>query len=100
MTVDEAPDSTVQSVARTDDGGRSWTAGAPALPGVFAGAYVPKTDPPVLVAVGPQGMAVSVDDGRSWRRVGDREHWGLAVAGPSAGWTVGPKGRITKLSLE
>lgn len=101
MATENFPDSTIATIAVTDDGGSSWTeATSPPMAGIFGGAYVPQTDPPVLVAVGPQGIAATYDDGQNWQVVHDSSHWSVAFESPDAGWAVGPDGRITHLSLK
>jgi photosystem II stability/assembly factor-like uncharacterized protein len=88
-------------VALTSDAGRTWTPGGrftfagPA----YGGAYVPGVARPALVAVGPRGADVSHDDGRSWARVDTLAYWSVGFASPSAGWAVGPRGRITHMRL-
>jgi len=100
MTTENAPDTTIASVARTGDGGRTWSLTASPFPGVFGGTYVPGIEPATLVVAGPHGLAYSMDDGQSWHRVSDRSHWSVAFTNPKAGWAVGPEGRITKLAFE
>ncbi len=89
-------------VAVSADGGRSWkSAGEPRLVGALYGvAYVPGTRPALAVAVGPGGMDVSSDDGRTWARLDDGDTWSVAFAprAPGVGWAVGPGGRIVRLS--
>lgn len=95
-----APDAPSDAVARTTDGGRTWTAGG-ALPfpgAAYGAAYVPGTD--ALVAVGPGGAALSRDDGRTWSLLDERTFWGVTAASPDATWLVGPAGRVVKLSFE
>jgi photosystem II stability/assembly factor-like uncharacterized protein len=95
------PGSVADRVARSTDGGQTWSrGGVPPFPGaVYGAAYVPASDPPALVAVGPGGAAASVDHGASWALLDSANYWGLGLAGTSAGWLVGPGGRVTKLSL-
>lgn len=101
MTVDNPPDSTIANVALTRDGGTTWTLASSApLPGIFGGTYVPGARAPTLVAVGPQGLAYSLDHGQSWQRLNDNNYWSVAFVGPQVGWAVGAEGRITKLSVE
>ena len=89
-------------VAVTSDGGTTWTrAGRPPFPGaVFGSAYVPRTRPAALVAVGPGGLAVSRDDGATWSGFSTNAYWAVGFASPRAGWAVGPRGRITRIRLE
>lgn len=88
-------------VARSDDGGRSWTAGGePGFAGaVYGAAYVPASAPPVAVAVGPGGAAYSIDHGQTWLPLDTLAYWGLDFAGPEGGWLVGPEGRIVKVAF-
>lgn len=88
-------------VAISRDGGVSWEAvGQPGFAGaIFAGAWIPGTEPPAMVAVAPTGAAWSIDDGATWLPVDSAAYWGLGFASPEAGWLVGPAGRITKLRL-
>ncbi len=90
-----------QNVASTDDGGATWMVGGRmAFPGaVYGASYVPGTRGGTLVAVGPQGAAYSLDDGSSWSGLDTLNYWAVGFAGPTAGWAVGPGGRITKIRL-
>lgn len=88
------------NVARTLDGGRTWTsATSPTFPGaVYGAALVPGLDATV-VAAGPKGLDVSTDDGASWTPVLRDAFWAVDFASPRAGWAVGPRGSIVKISL-
>ncbi|GIV57278.1 MAG: oxidoreductase [Rhodothermaceae bacterium] len=90
-----------RTAARTRDGGRTWSlAGAPPLRGaVFGAAYVPGLPTPTLIAVGPDGSALSTDDGQTWTRFDDASYWSVAARGPEATWAVGPDGRLARLRL-
>lgn len=95
------PESTGSRVARTEDGGRSWVGGGePTFRGaVYGAAYVPRSEAPTVVVVGPGGASYSIDHGRTWMALDTGAYWGLGFAGPGAGWLVGPGGRIGKLSF-
>jgi photosystem II stability/assembly factor-like uncharacterized protein len=90
-----------RAVIVTQDGGKTWIPRGPVpLPrGVYGGGYVPGGRLAVLVAVGPDGIAVSPDEGNSWSLISKENHWSVAMASPRAGWAVGTRGRITRLSL-
>jgi photosystem II stability/assembly factor-like uncharacterized protein len=95
-----SPTAYADNVARTADGGATWQLGArPPFPGaVYGGAYVPGST--ALVAVGPGGAALSLDDAASWALLDGQTFWGLAFASARAGWLVGPEGRIVKVAFE
>lgn len=95
------PSDTARVVARTSDGGRTWTpAGWPGFPGAVYGAtYVPGTAAPTVIAVGPNGVALSRDDGLTWSVIDTVSYWSVGAASPDAVWLVGPRGRITRRSV-
>jgi photosystem II stability/assembly factor-like uncharacterized protein len=95
-----APADTSNHAAVTRDGGRTWTrAGRPPFAGaVYGAAWVPGTRRTVAAA-GPGGLALSRDAGATWRPVDERAFWAVAFASPSAGWAVGPGGRVVRLRL-
>jgi photosystem II stability/assembly factor-like uncharacterized protein len=86
--------------ATTSDGGRTWTPRSrpPLQPGVWGGVYVPGAARATIVAVGPAGAVYSRDDGASWTPIDAFNYWSVGFASPRAGWAVGTRGRITKLS--
>ena len=93
--VNEASD----NVARTTDGGESWTQGGRSEPPGLreAASYVPGTSRPTLVAVGPSGSGYSLDDGQTWTRIDTTGHHSVSFTGPiNAGWAVGAGGQISK----
>jgi photosystem II stability/assembly factor-like uncharacterized protein len=96
-----APDSSEGTVALTTDGGRTWTRGGRLLFAgpVYGSAYVRASRPALLVAVGPKGLAISRDDGRSWTLLSREDYWAVAFAGAGVGWAVGAHGRISRLDL-
>lgn len=93
-------DGWTDNVILTTDGGQVWTKGGkPTFSGpVFGAVYVPGAQGTV-VAVGPKGVSWSPDDGASWQPVDTLGYWSAAFVGRSAGWLVGPGGRITKVSF-
>ncbi len=86
--------------AVTGDGGRTWVARArpPLRTGVWGGVYIPSASRPTVVAVGPAGAVYSRDEGVSWAVIDTLNYWSVGFASPRAGWAVGTRGRITKLS--
>jgi len=89
------------NVAVTTDGGLSWTLmGRPTFTGAIYGlASTIAAGTPVLLAVGPGGLDYSIDNGQAWIALDTLDYWSIDVAVPTAGWAVGPEGRITKIGL-
>jgi len=85
------------------DGGKTWEAVKVRRPGGFreAVAFVPGTDPPLAVAVGPSGADLSLDLGRTWAPLSAPEGLhALDIAAKSrAGWAVGRGGMIARLDI-
>ena len=87
------------NVARTTDGGASWTVATGARPSGFrsAVAYVPGTAGAKLLAIGPAGSDYSTDGGKSWVSIDSTGYHALSFARSSAtGWAVGEGGRIAR----
>jgi photosystem II stability/assembly factor-like uncharacterized protein len=97
----EKPDLRGRNLATTSDGGATWTLTDSATsPAGYrsAVAIVPGTRANTLVAVGLTGTDVSVDDGTTWQRTDSTAYNSVAFASASAGWAVGPKGRLARWS--
>ncbi|ONI77321.1 oxidoreductase [Actinosynnema sp. ALI-1.44] len=90
---------TKDAVARTSDGGKTWTKAAKAPAGYRSGAtYVPYL-PFAILAVGPTGSDVSLDNGNHWFQF-DAGSFDTVDCGRDAScWAAGEKGRIAKLTL-
>ena len=55
----------------------------------------------IVVIAANTGAAWSPDEGTSWYALPDATgYWGVAFSNPQAGWMVGTKGRILKISFE
>jgi photosystem II stability/assembly factor-like uncharacterized protein len=95
------PEGRTDNVAVSHDGGNTWAvAGRPTITGAFyGGGYVPGVDAAWVVGVGPGGADYSVDNGASWVSLDTLTYWAVAFATPTAGWMVGPGGRITKVRM-
>jgi len=92
------PEDILAAISR--DGGKTWTARTrpPQRRGIWGGVFVPGTNPPAIIAVGPDGIAVSYDEAETWMQLDTFNYWSVGFASPRAGWAVGMNGRITKLS--
>jgi photosystem II stability/assembly factor-like uncharacterized protein len=86
-------------VARTADGGKTWTvlAEPPFAGAIYGAAYARVGCEWVLVVVGPGGAAYSLDDGDAWTMLDASPYWSLGFASNGTGWLVGPKGRIVRV---
>ena len=95
------PEEHTANVALTTDGGVTWTAGGRLrmAGAAYGAAWVPGSNPPVAVAVGPGGADLTSDGGINWTGIDDRNWWGLGFASEDAGWLVGPEGRIAKITF-
>jgi photosystem II stability/assembly factor-like uncharacterized protein len=90
-----------RNLATTSDGGATWTlTDSAASPAGYrsAVAIVPGTRANTLVAVGLTGTDVSIDGGATWQNADSTAYNSVAFASSSAGWAVGPKGRIARWS--
>lgn len=86
------------NVAVTGDGGRTWRlAGRPGFSGAVYGAAVVPGRAGSVVAVGPRGLAYSVDEGTTWTTLDTLSYWSVGFASRRVGWAVGPAGRITRI---
>lgn len=84
--------------AVTTDGGRRWTLPPGPLPrGYRSGlALVPGTGGRTLVAVGTSGSDRSVDGGATWQPLDTLAYNAVSFASRTAGWAVGPGGRVAR----
>lgn len=94
FTKDDPP---AERVARTEDGGKTWTLGnnPPLRNGIFGAATIPKT--PLFIVVGPKGANYSTDAAQSWKSLHNGDFWSVGCATSSC-WLVGAKSNIVKVS--
>ena len=97
----EKPTLRGRNLAVTNDGGATWAlTDSTVSPAGYrsAIAFVPGTRANTLVAVGLTGTDVSTDGGITWANADSTAYNSVAFASPTAGWAVGPKGRIARWS--
>jgi photosystem II stability/assembly factor-like uncharacterized protein len=97
-----APGGMSDNVILTEDGGRTWTVGGrPTFEGAIYGAAIAPGggSAAMTVAVGPRGASWSQDGGRSWMALDTLNYWSVGFGSASAGWMVGPGGRITRIGV-
>ena len=87
------------SIARTADGGATWTSDGSAAPGGFRSAVVSyqQAGRNVLVTVGPSGSDLSVDGGGTWEPIAGPGFHVAAIARDGTIWAAGAEGRIGRL---
>lgn len=89
------PDESSNNLAVTNDGGRTWTAPKIAMPHKACVKYLSDER---LLACGRTGVAISHDDGKSWKHVsGDRYFvmgWNRQA---EVGFLAGPEGRVARV---
>ncbi len=86
-------------LAITTDGGASWSAGGGTRPGGFRSAVVRSQQDgfAALVAVGPSGSDLSLDDGRAWTPIEGPGFHVVSLAADGTIWAAGAEGRIARL---
>jgi photosystem II stability/assembly factor-like uncharacterized protein len=102
------------ATAISHDGGKTWslTSSPPVMGAVYGLSYLTNTTAVgdhrgaggaydhIVVIAANTGAAWSPDEGTSWYSLPDvTGYWGVAFASPQAGWMVGTKGRILKISF-
>jgi photosystem II stability/assembly factor-like uncharacterized protein len=91
-------DKAVDNTAVTADGGKTWTL-VKGLSGYRSAVAYRPASKTSWIAVGPLGADMSTDDGRSWTPVpGSGFHAFAFAPGGRAGWGVGERGAIAKLT--
>ena len=88
----------VDNLAITSDGGVTWklVKGLSGFRSVVA--YVPGTNKPALIALGPSGGDYSLDDGQTWSKIeGPGFDTFSFVPRRSSGWGAGANGALGKL---
>jgi photosystem II stability/assembly factor-like uncharacterized protein len=92
----EKPDRNANNLAWTKDGGKTWNLGEGLSGYRSAVAYINKD---TVVTVGSNGSDMSIDGGKSWKRL-DSENYNSVQAQGTRIWAVGPNGRISRLNVK
>ena len=95
------PDASAVTIARSDNGGATWTAVAPqASTGFLSGvAYVDsRATGKGLIAVGTEGTSFSLDSGTTWARLDSVSLNVIMSASNGAAWAAGGHGKVTTLT--
>jgi photosystem II stability/assembly factor-like uncharacterized protein len=88
---------TTPVLASTGDGGRTWRVPAQSPAGFrFGATYLPYV-PRGILAVGPSGSDLSLDDGNHWRQFDAGSFNTVDCGWDGQCWAAGEKGRIAKL---
>ncbi len=91
----EKPEEANNNIAFTTDGGRSWVSGKGLSGYRSAVTYI---DTRTIIAVGTNGTDISVDSGRTWKKIGSENLNAVTAKGNRAVWAVGPAGWVVRLS--
>jgi photosystem II stability/assembly factor-like uncharacterized protein len=95
-----ADDRSDSVAAVTSDGGQTWTlVSRPTFSGAVYGAAVVPGMPGYVVAAGPKGLDWTGDDGSSWTSLSGSAYWAVDCTSRRACWAVGPRGRITRITV-
>ncbi len=96
------------ATAISHDGGKTWalTNKPPVTGAIYGLSYVGTLDSrrdvgrAVVITANEGGAAWTPDEGVTWFKLSEVSgYWGVAFAGPEAGWLVGTDGRILKISF-
>lgn len=90
----EKPTESVNNLAFTRDGGKTWHAGV-GLTGYRSA--ITFIDDKMMIAVGTNGTDISTDRGATWKKIGSEDLNAVAAKGKKAVWAVGPKGYVGRL---
>jgi photosystem II stability/assembly factor-like uncharacterized protein len=93
----KAPERPGANLARTSDGGRTWSLVKAAPRDYRSGLAFVLGRSGTVVTVGPTGSELSTDGGTSWSSIGTQGFHAVSAAGPEAVWAVGDEGRIARL---
>ncbi|MDX2036756.1 MAG: hypothetical protein SFX72_08895 [Isosphaeraceae bacterium] len=84
----------VRSIAKTSDGGRTWSAEGLSSPLGYRSA-VTRLSKDTWLVVGPSGSDLTVDGGASWRSVDRTSFDSVSVAGSTV-WVSGERGGVAR----
>jgi len=89
------PTLTEKNAAFTSDGGKTWTLASKPPSGYRSAVAIDTaSSPPMLVAVGINGVDASKDGGKTWSSIAPEEYNAISFA-KNIGWLVGPQGRMS-----
>ncbi|MGE3822545.1 MAG: oxidoreductase, partial [Isosphaeraceae bacterium] len=94
----QAPDRAGQTLARTVDGGSTWTVVENAPRGYRSATVSSPGEAGRMVAVGPGGGDYSVNSGRDWSPISDQGFHALSAQ--TDVWAVGDEGKVGRLVWE
>ncbi|HLK65084.1 MAG TPA: hypothetical protein VKU19_16695 [Bryobacteraceae bacterium] len=90
------PEIAEKNVAITSDGGKTWTEPS-GHPKGFRSAVLYLPEKKMWIATGTSGSDISTDGGATWQLFDNGAYNAISFAG-SAGWAVGPGGRVAAMS--
>ena len=96
------PDGSTANAATTSDGGLTWARVNASPPGGYRSVVVviDARGIKALLAAGPTGIDLSVDQGRTWSHVSDEGFHAMSFApGSTVGYATGAGGRIARIQV-
>ena len=94
----EGPEVSNARVARSSDRGKTWMLEpSPSFTGaIFGAAFGGSSTRPLIVAVGPKGVAISHNNAQRWVSLETSDFWAAAFGAPFRFWAVGPEGAVLR----
>ena len=94
----EKEEEAINNAATTSDGGKTWTLSKGLSGFRSAIAYLPGSKA-TWIAVGPRGVDLTLDDGRTWKAIGTGGGFHTFSFAPRGrrGWGAGDRGVIARI---
>ena len=88
----------VQNCAITQDGGKTWELIEENQPNGYRSCVASHATEKLLIAVGRTGSDISIDNGKSWTRIGEEGYYSCGITENYA-WAVGRGGKMAYMKL-
>ena len=95
-----APKVKTQVLAKSSDGGKSWSVIENSGLNGFKSAVAQVPGSKTWVASGPSGVSYSMTDGDTWTLLDSAAFHTMVMASDKIGWLTGGKGKISRLEIK